>query len=440
MLHAFRESDGYEMWAFVAPDFMDTLKNLTARSANHEFFLDSSPIVTDVKISGVWKTIVIFGERRGGVVYHALDITDTTNPQYLWSFTDSRMGETWSEPAIGKIKISDGTTRFVAFVGGGYDTPQNNQLGKAFFVIDLSNGTKLWQYYNDASSTDKQYMNYSLAANPAAADLDNDGFVNRVYIGDVGGQLWKFDVSAPATLASGLATNWTGKRLFVAVPGQANPPAAGDFFPAQAIYVPPTLTYDNSGSLWVFFGTGDRNHPVNSSSNRFYGIKDNTTMTNATQLTESDLANVTTTYQTSTQGWYMVLAADEKVLAAANVFNKVVFFSSFTPTTTISCQGGGGDANLYACAVTSGYAGIVWASGASLTSVGGTAGTALSTADSARSTSIGTGIASKPVVILGSSGATITASVITATTDQQISSNPAPPPALKKILYWREIF
>jgi len=440
MLHAFRESDGYELWSFICPDFMDTLKNLTARSANHEFYLDSSPIVTDVKISGVWKTIVIFGERRGGYVYNALDITDTTNPQFLWSFTDARMGETWSEPAIGKVRISDGTTKFVAFIGGGYDTPQNNQLGKAFFVIDLATGTKLWQYYNDASSTDRQYMNYSLAANPAAADLDNDGYVNRVYIGDVGGQLWKFDVSAAATLSSGLATNWTGKRLFVAVPGQANPPAAGDFYPAQAFYVPPTLTYDTSGNLWVFMGSGDRNHPVNSSSNRFYGIKDNTTMTNASQLTESSLVNVTTTYQTATQGWYMILADDEKVLAAANVFNKVVFFSSFTPTTTISCMGGGGDANLYACSVTNGYAGVNWATGAPLTSAGGTTGSALASADAARSTSIGTGIASKPVVILGQSGATVTASVITATTDQQISSNPAPPPALKKILYWREVF
>jgi type IV pilus assembly protein PilY1 len=440
MLHAFRESDGVELWAFVAPDFMDTLKKLAVRSAPHEFYLDSSPIVTDVKIGGNWKTIAVFGERRGGFVYTALDITDTTNPQFLWSFTDSKMGETWSEPAIGKVKISDGSTKFVAFVGGGYNTAQNNLLGKAFFVIDLSNGAKLWEYYNSSSSNDRQYMNFSFAANPSAADLDGDGYVDRVYIGDVGGQLWKFDVSAPATLSSGMATNWTGKRLFVASPGQANPPAAGDYFPAQAIYVPPTLTYDAGGNLWVFFGTGDRNHPVNTSANRFYGIKDNTTMTNATQLTESSLVNVTTTYQTATQGWYMTLAADEKVLASANVFNKVVFFSSFTPTTTISCQGGGGDAKLYACAVTNGYAGVSWASGAPITSAGGTTGTALSSTDSARSTSIGTGIASKPVVILGQSGATVTASVITATTDQQISSNPAPPPALKRVLYWKEIF
>ena len=103
---------------------------------------------------------------------------------------------------------------------------------------------------------------------------------------------------------------------------------------------------------------------MNASSNRFYGIKDDTTMTNGSMLTESSLVNVTSTYQTTTQGWYMTLAADEKVLAAANVFNKIVFFSSFTPTSTLSCDGGGGARQLYACQVTSGYAGVSWATGA----------------------------------------------------------------------------
>ena len=80
---------------------------------------------------------------------------------------------------------------------------------------------------------DRRFMNFSLAASPSAADLDLDGYINMVYIGDVGGQLWKFDLSAPATLSGGQATNWTGKRLFAASPSQSNPPAAGGYFPAQ---------------------------------------------------------------------------------------------------------------------------------------------------------------------------------------------------------------
>ncbi len=225
-----------------------------------------------MKIGSTWKTIVVFGERRGGRNYYALDITDTTNPLYLWSFTDSKMGETWSEPVIGKVKMSDGTAKYVAFVGGGYDSTQNNNSGKAFFAIDIADGSKLWEYYKSASPTDdKQYMNFSLAASPTAVDLNGDGYIDRVYIGDVGGQLWKFDVfpTGGATVSGGLVTNWTGKRLFAAASSQTNPPATGEYYPAQAIYVPPTLSYDANGNLWVYFGTGDRNHPNNTSYKSF---------------------------------------------------------------------------------------------------------------------------------------------------------------------------
>ena len=165
MLHAFRESDGVELWAFIPPDLLDNLKNLNSTSGDHLFYVDASPIAADIKVGSTWKTIVVFGERRGGRYYYALDITDTTNPSFMWSFTDTKMGETWSEPAIGKVKIGT-TDKFVMFAGGGYDTAQNNATGKAFFAIDLSNGTKLFEYYNSTSGDDRQYMNFSVGGQP----------------------------------------------------------------------------------------------------------------------------------------------------------------------------------------------------------------------------------------------------------------------------------
>jgi type IV pilus assembly protein PilY1 len=434
MLHAFRESDGEELWAFIPPDLLENLKTLVNSAADHPFYVDGSPIVADVKTGGAWKTIVVFGERRGGKYYHALDITNTESPTYLWSFTDAKMGETWSEPVIGKVKMnpSTGSTeKYVAIVGGGYDTANNNTLGKAVFAIDLSNGTKLWEYSNPGSaSDDRQYMNFSIPANPAAADLSRDGFIDRVYIGDLGGQLWKFDFSTPATLSSGLVDNWTGKRIFAA-PG--NPAGSGEYYPTQAIYVPPALAYDTQQNLWIYFGTGDRNHPTNSTApNRFYGIKDNVGMTNGSVLTESNLANVTSDNATVTQGWYFLLGTNEKVLASADVFNKIVFFTTFTPTGSAACGSGGGAAKLYAVQMTSGYAAMDWTSGTALTT---------SNATLARAKTIGTGIPSRPIIVITESGATLTTSVIAATTSQQLPSNPAPPPnSMRQILYWREVY
>ena len=425
MLHAFRESDGVELWGFIPPDLLDNLKTMTDTGADHQFFVDSSPIATDIKISGTWKTIVVFGLRRGGASYYALDITDTTNPQWLWSYTDSKISETWSEPSIGKVKLG-GVDKFVGFFGGGYDTASNNAHGAAFFVVDISNGSLLWQYYKDGTGDDRQYMGFSLTENSTAVDLNNDGYVDRVYIGDLGGQLWKFDVSANAT------TSWAGKRLFTAAPSQTNPPTVGEFYPTQAFYGAPVLAYDTSMNLWVFLGTGDRNHPNGTATNRFYGIKETTNMSNAAALSESNLFDVTSTNGTAAGGWFFRLGTNEKVLDPANVFNMDVLFSGFTPTSTVTCTSGGGTAKLYSVQMATGYAAIDFASGA-----------ALSTTDASvtRSTTIGQGIASMPVVIVtppaGSGMAT--ASAITATTNQQLPNNPIPAPTfLKQVRSWRE--
>ena len=425
MLHAFRESNGAEVWAFIPPDLLDGLKVLGVVGGEHQFFVDGSPIAVDIKVSGVWKTIVVFGLRRGGPYYYALDITDTTAPSYLWSFTDTKISESWSEPAIGKVKIG-GVDKYVAFFGGGYDTAQNNAHGKAFFVVDLATGTKLWEYYNDGSGADRQYMNFSVAANPTAVDLDNDGYIDHVYIGDVGGQLWKFDVSA------GTTSSWTGKRLFAASPSQANPPAAGEFYPAQPIYGAPALAMDTNRNVWVFFGTGDRNHPNATAANRFYGIKDNTPMTNGSVLTESDLADVTSSNATPSQGWFFRLGTNEKVLAAANVFNMNVFFSAFTPTSVVTCTSGGGTAKLYAVQVQTGFGAMNFSTGEALASPN---------SSSARSTTIGSGIASMPVIVMTPpiSGGSVSSSAITATSNLQLPSNRVPSPSfLKQMKSWRE--
>jgi type IV pilus assembly protein PilY1 len=432
MLHAFRESDGAEIWAFVPPDLLGGLHDLTAKSGEHLFFVDASPIAADIKVGGSWKTIVVFGLRRGGRHYYALDITDTTSPVFLWSFTDDRMAETWSEPAIGKVKIGS-NDQYVMFVGGGYYTDDNNSKGKAFFVIDLATGAPVWSYDNTAGG-DATYMNFSLAANPTAVDIDNNGYVDHVYIGDVGGQLWKFDVSQTAT------TDWKGRRLFAAASGQTNPPPGGEYYPAQGFYAAPTLAFDNSNHVWVYIGTGDRNHPNNTSSNRFYGIRDaDMTYPNGVAsgntLTESmlaDVSNSTGSNTTDIDGWFFQLGANEKAFAAGNVFNNTVLFSGFSPATTVTCEGGGGDARLYAVQMTTGYAAMNFSTGQALTTTDHTVG---------KSTQIGTGIASMPVVIVNppAGSGSASASAITATTNQQLPNNPVPSPGfLKQVRSWRE--
>lgn len=420
MLHAFRERDGVELWAFVPPDMLDRLRALTLVDGAPAVFVDGSPIALDVKVAGTWKTIVIFGGRRGSASYYALDITETTAPTFLWRFSDPKIRETWSQPAIGKVKL-DGVDTYVAFIGGGRSASSDNASGNIVIALDVATGRKLWEYAASPGSTDdRRYMTFGVTASPAAVDADSDGYVERVYVGDVGGQLWKFDVSAGDTRA------WKGKRLFA--------PAAPNV--GLAILAAPALTFDHLHKLWLFFGTGGPDNPDAASGGRFYGLRDDTDMANGAAVQDSDprIKDVTAANVTASQGWYVVLRGHHEIpVGAATVFNGTVFFSTFTPDRAGVCTPVGGTTKLYAVAPSTGLAKIDFTAGTTLPAP---------TPASPRFKDVGPGIGSTPIVVLTapvSPGTPPTASVVTATSRQALASTPIPAPAfLKQVRSWRE--
>jgi type IV pilus assembly protein PilY1 len=420
MLHAFREKDGAEAWAFVPPDMLERLRDLSAVDGAPVVFVDGSPIAVDIKVAGVWRTIVLFGSRRGSAFYYALDVTDTTAPKFMWRFSDPKIQQTWSEPAIGKVKLA-GVDTYVAFVGGGHSASSANAYGNALIALDLATGSKFWEYAGTSSATDdRRHMTFSVAASPAAVDADNDGYVERVYVGDVGGQLWKFDLSAGDTRA------WKGKRVFAA--GAANI--------GTAIYAAPALALDQRRNIWLFFATGHLGGPNATSGGRFYGLKDDGDMSNGAALQEGDprIKDVTVANAAAPHGWYVVLPGrGEVAVGAANVFNGTVLFSTFTPDHAGLCGPGGGTTKLYAVDASTGSARVDFAAGTALT---------MPTAAAPRSKEVGPGIGSTPIVVLTpplAPGASPTASVITATSNQALASTPIPAPAfLKQVRSWRE--
>ena len=162
MLHAFDDSDGRELWAFVPPVLLKTLRHL--RTGTHRYFVDASPVIWskenpydgdgDIDPNDAEdQVLLICGLRRGGEGYFALDVTNPDDPKVpdgwsawgMWengswkstgmigpdmttesgaeaaaTYPYSEMGETWSRPRIGKVEVG-GVEKWVAFVGGGYD-------------------------------------------------------------------------------------------------------------------------------------------------------------------------------------------------------------------------------------------------------------------------------------------------------------------------------
>ena len=367
MLHAFDDANGNELWAFIPPDLLTKLNNLTGNTV--EFFVDGTPRVYDTSS----KKILLCGERRGGNHYFALDVTDWQHPKWLWEIhpglaSYSQMGQAWSTPLTGKIKARD---KSVMFIGGGYDDTNEDNLpatkdkttggdakGFAVYVVDITDGTLVWKY----SISDNASMKYSIPSDIARVDTDGDTKIDRLYVGDMGGQVWRFDIGGSST------TSWTGKRIF-----DANNPAPATGVDRRKIFYPPdvSLEKDSSNYELVIFGTGDREHPKsttlydNGYYDRLYTIKDRNS---SSVLTEANLVDVTEDLlQTGTSeqkvstltamntgaGWYINLNQNsgEKCLSPPLVFFGISYFTTFNPpsgASTDPCFLGEGTARLYA--------------------------------------------------------------------------------------------
>jgi type IV pilus assembly protein PilY1 len=386
---------------------------------------------------------LICGLRKGGKQYFALDITDTLNPVFLWEFprandaaTLAKVGESSSEPVFGLVKVEQGSDlyeRWVAFIGGGQDPNEkkdkNAVIGRGFYVIDVKTGDILWELSKDDSVTypdtdPRKYMTHAFPASSAAVDLNSDGYVDKVYIGDRGGQMWVFDVSFNA-LTKKSNSQWTGKRLFKA------PGASGE---KHNIYYPPAIAFDKYHLPWVYFGTGDREDPTDTTNTqeRFYAMKDDGLGNYPRQ--ESDLRDVTSlntfSQDLTKKGWFIKLEQSggrvEKVLARPAVFNQLLYFTTYTYKGTSACSVEG-DARLYIAGYLSGGGALTVDE---LSDLGGTP-------SSERYKTIGLGVPSNPIISVNNKGV---ASIVIGTTNNQVFSQQVFSSGKgKSLLYWREV-
>jgi len=151
MLHAFRDCDGQELWAFIPPNVLPTLQYYKDPKENHATFVDSAPslLVHDqnnngtIEPDGGDKVVLVFGQRRGGGTnvldenssrgaYYALDVTNPLQPKYLWEVDNAvlgEIGETWSQPRLAKVPVNSTSFKVVAFVGTGYDNNEDLRFG-----------------------------------------------------------------------------------------------------------------------------------------------------------------------------------------------------------------------------------------------------------------------------------------------------------------------
>jgi type IV pilus assembly protein PilY1 len=182
MLHAFDENTGHELWGFIPESHLPRLKNLADTTYCHEYFVNLTPKVADVYLSGHWRTVLFGGMKHGGDGFYAVDVTYPEYPQYLWETQLPMVIESWTQPEIVRVK---GLDQMVAIVGSGPDYIN----GEAHVMaISLEDGSLLWS--DELSS--RADVNMATAAE--AVDLDYDGYEDLFYISDLAGHLWRYDL------------------------------------------------------------------------------------------------------------------------------------------------------------------------------------------------------------------------------------------------------
>jgi len=355
---------GKERWSFMIEEALPQLATLMANlpgTDNQLSVADGTPVLyiddanKDGYVNGGDKAWLYFGLRRGGRAYYALDVTSRDAPVMMWKITPTQictgtscgasasyaeMGDTWSTPAVAKLRAMPAGIPAVIF-GGGYDTNQDNQpvvaadtRGRALFIARGDNGGLLKAFTSP--------MAYSVPSDPAALDMDSDAqhFVDRVYIGDMGGGVWRFDVNNASVAV------WAGRKIAQLTTGTGK------------IFYPPVVVrqfFDGERFDAVYAGTGDKEHPLLlGTTDKMFMIKDlytgfasaqasayayPTDFVDASQGSAFDTVTLApaqlATFHAS-HGWYYSLQTSEKVSSSAEVFYNVLNFGTYTPVQSLN--------------------------------------------------------------------------------------------------------
>ena len=393
-LHAVDAATGAELWSFMPKEFLSKLPSLffdpDSSFKNYGVDGDIVAVTADRDNDGVIEPAdgdfvhIIFGMRRGGSAYYNIDVTNKNSPQVMWQISAAEFGQSWSRPTVARVDMVEpglNADKAVVIIGGGYDTVHDTMAhpamadtqGTGVFMLDLQSGAVLWRAGAD-SNADLQMagLTRAIPSQVQAIDLDGNGFVDRLYASDMGGQILRFDIfggNAPDGIGSdALVTGGVVAQL--GAEGLVNPtdPETRRFYTSPDV----SLFNDNIQSrrfMAISIGSGYRSHPLdNTNDDRFYSIRDENVFNRMTQaeydsftpVNDAELVEISGSVGTAIgqnqRGWKFTLPADQKVLSSSITFNNEIFFVTFAPdgAGAATCSASSGRNFLYRVSVVNG--------------------------------------------------------------------------------------
>ena len=384
---------GRELFAWIPRSVMGTFPAL-AGTSSHRWTVDGTPSIADVWIrpdgsfgsEREWRTLLLWGQRRGGRSYVCLDVTEPDPldengqsgaagrasgsvpaasalrdagcrtgegndgcsrpwPQLLWEFTDDSdedrngvpdLGSTWSRPAVSFARVVRGgmiEERMIAFFGGGQGQASppgffDGVSGNFIYGLDVETGNIVF----------KSVVDGMVPGDVQLLDYDSDGFAEHVFFGTTNGRVYRVGLQDPGILDSttGRVVSWRPEIIFSAGPDQP-------FFMRPTL-VPAFVDLEGKAHLAVLIGSGNRDDLLdeNPIAHRFYAFR----VRDSGSLSEEDLVGLNPWSSAldvpllglgGGNGWYLELRPFnsrgrwEKVVTPALAYEGTIVFSTFTP-------------------------------------------------------------------------------------------------------------
>ena len=345
---------GKELWSFIPQEHFSKLNRLRVNSPEvrlsttsasspatpRDYFVDG-PIGLYQKVlsDGTNDKVYLYvAMRRGGRILYALDVTDPVNPKFLWKKTQAdipELGQTWSEPKVAKIRGGKKTTAAintnpVIIMGAGYDsaaedsaTPGTTTMGNAVLVLDAFDGSVLKSFPTTRS----------VASDITLVDTDFDGYVDRAYAVDLGGNLYRIDLEKTTASTTTFATTDWGIYKLASLAGSGT---------RKFFYPPDVVVTPNFSALLL--GSGDREKPLTTfSTDAFFTLYDTKTSKGTPTsafipITSTNLGTVGTT-EDQIAGCKIPMGTNgEKIVNMPTSIAGITYFSTNRPSvSTNSC-------------------------------------------------------------------------------------------------------
>lgn len=259
------------------------------------------------------KVYVYGGLRQGGKGMYGLDVSSLNSPKMLFSINNSTdgyqaLGKVWSEPVSGKIKVGTGKNRIkdVIIFGGGYDEcyedptfrldATDNEFedcnksmtdGNAVYIADAKTGDVIWSISGRTSGASGKHiqvpeMKHSVVSKITTLDRDDDGMIDHLYFGDLGGQLFRVDLRNGQAISGSKGINNFTRRIVKVLDGNSGTLVEKGL--QRRFYGQPSVSFYKDQSVLfalVNIASGDRSNPISrlrndipSQSDRLFGIID----------------------------------------------------------------------------------------------------------------------------------------------------------------------